>query len=59
MLSASLFKVFLAGTSTGLTGFGLAFISVPLLLFVYDPTTVVVLTAVLSVFINAAVVWDW
>ena len=34
-------------------------ISVPLLLFVYDPTTVVVLTAVLSVFINAAVVWAW
>ncbi len=63
MLSASLFMVllaaFLAGTSTGHTGFGLALISVPLLLFVYDPTTVVVLTAVLSVFINAAVVWDW
>jgi uncharacterized protein len=53
-----LLAAFLAGTSTGLTGFGLALISVPLLLFVYDPTTVVVLTAVLSVFINAAVVWD-
>ena len=48
-----------AGTSTGLTGFGLALISVPLLLFVYDPTMVVVLTPVLSVFINAAVVWAW
>jgi len=62
MLSASLFKVllaaFLAGTITGLTGFGLALISVPLLLFVYDPTTVVVLTAMLSVFINAVVVGD-
>ena len=34
-------------------------ISVPLLLFVYDPATVVALTAVLSMFINAAVVWDW
>jgi uncharacterized membrane protein YfcA len=35
MLSASLFMVllaaFLAGTSTGLTGFGLALISVPVL----------------------------
>jgi uncharacterized membrane protein YfcA len=48
----------LAGTTTGLTGFGLALIGGPLLLFVYDLTTVVVLTAVLSVFINAAVVWD-
>ena len=53
-----LLAAFLAGTSTGLTEFGLALIGVPLLLFVYDPTTVVVLTAVLSVFINAAVVWD-
>ena len=32
----------------GLTGFGFAPISVPLLLFVYGPTTVVVLTPVLS-----------
>jgi uncharacterized protein len=52
-----LLAAFLAGTITGLTGFGLALISVPLLLLVYDPT-VVVLTAVLSVFINAAVAWD-
>jgi uncharacterized protein len=52
-----LLAAFLAGTITGLTRFGLALISVPLLLFVYVPTTVVVLTAVLSVFINAAVVW--
>ena len=51
-----LLAAFLAGTSTGLTEFGLALIGVPLLLFVYDPTTVVVLTAVLSVFINTAVV---
>jgi uncharacterized membrane protein YfcA len=48
----------LAGTTTGLTGFGFALISGPLHLFVYDPTAVAVLTAVLSVFINAAVVWD-
>jgi len=31
---------------------------VPLLLFVYGPTTVVVVTAVLSIFINVVVVWD-
>ncbi len=48
----------LSGFVSRLTGFGFALISVPLLLFVYDPTTVVVLTAVLAVFINLAVVWD-
>ena len=30
----------------------------PLFLFVYDPKTTVVVTAVLSLFINVAVVWD-
>jgi uncharacterized membrane protein YfcA len=66
MLSASLavalFAALLAGCVSGLTGFGFALISSPLLLFVYDPTTVVVLTvvltAVLSVAINVAVVWN-
>src|SRR3954463_16624165 len=62
MLNASLFvalfAAFLAGCVSGLTGFGLALISVPLFLFVYEPTTVVALTAWLSVAINAAVVWD-
>ena len=53
-----LLAAFLAVTITGLTGYGLALISAPLLLFVYDPTTVVVFMAVLSVFINAAVAWD-
>jgi uncharacterized membrane protein YfcA len=48
----------LAGIVTGLTGFGLALISTPILLFVYEPRTVVVLTAIFSIFINAAVVWD-
>jgi uncharacterized membrane protein YfcA len=57
-LFVALFAAFLAGCVSGLTGFGLALISVPLLLFVYDPTTVVALTAVLSVVINVAVVWD-
>ena len=62
MLSGSLIlallAALLAGCVSGLTGFGLALISVPLLLFIYDPKTVVALTAVLSVFINVAVVWD-
>lgn len=57
-LLVALFAAFLAGGVSGLTGFGLALTSVPLLLFVYDPTTVVALTGVLSVAINAAVVWD-
>lgn len=62
MLSAALFvalfAALLAGTVTGLTGFGLALISTPILLFVYEPRTVVVLTAIFSIAINAAVVWD-
>lgn len=57
-LIVALFAALLAGAVTGLTGFGLALISTPLLLFVYEPRTVVVLTAVFSVFINIAVVWD-
>ncbi len=43
---------------TGLTGFGLALISTPILLFVYEPKTVIVLTTIFSIFINSAVVWD-
>ena len=62
MLSAALLvallSALLAGVVSGLTGFGLALISTPLLLFVYDPRTVVVITAALSIFINFAVVWD-
>ena len=57
-LVVALFSALLAGTVSGLTGFGLALISTPLLLFVYEPRTVVVITAVLSIFINLAVVWD-
>ncbi len=49
---------FLAGTVTGMTGFGLALISTPLLLFIYGPKTVIVLTAIFSIFISAAVVLD-
>jgi uncharacterized protein len=57
-LVVALFSALLAGTVSGLTGFGLALISTPLLLFVYEPRAVVVITAVLSIFINLAVVWD-
>jgi uncharacterized protein len=41
-----------------LSGFGLALISVPLFLFVYEPKMTVGVTAVLSLLINVAVVWD-
>jgi uncharacterized membrane protein YfcA len=57
-LLVALFSALLAGAVSGLTGFGLALISTPLLLFVYDPRTVVVITAALSIFINFAVVLD-
>jgi uncharacterized membrane protein YfcA len=57
-LLVALFAALLAGVVTGMTGFGLALISTPMLLFVYEPRTVVFLTAVFSVFINTAVVWD-
>lgn len=57
-LLVALLAALLAGTVTGLTGFGLALISTPLLLFVYEPRTVVVLTVFFSIFINIAVVWD-
>jgi uncharacterized protein len=57
-LLVALFAALLAGTVTGLTGFGLALISTPLLLFVYEPRVVVVLTTFFSIFINIAVVRD-
>ena len=57
-LLVALLAALLAGVVTGMTGFGLALISTPILLFVYEPKTVIVLTAIFSVFINTAVVWD-
>jgi uncharacterized protein len=57
-LLVALFAALLAGLVTGLTGFGLALISTPILLFVYEPRTVVVLTTIFSIVINSAVVWD-
>jgi uncharacterized membrane protein YfcA len=57
-LLAALLAALMAGVVTGTTGFGLALISTPILLFVYEPKTVIFLTAVFSVFINTAVVLD-
>ena len=57
-LLVALFATLLAGVITGLTGFGLALISTTILLFVYEPRTVVVVSAILSILISAAVVWD-
>ena len=61
-LAAPLLIAFLAallsGCVAGLTGFGFSLVCAPLLLFSYGPETVVVLTAVLSVFVSADVVRD-
>ncbi|MBA2692993.1 MAG: sulfite exporter TauE/SafE family protein [Rubrobacter sp.] len=54
----ALFAALAAGTISGLTGFGLALISVPILLFVYVPRTVVFLSVVMSIAICAEVVRD-
>src|SRR5687768_5349900 len=57
-LLVALVAALFAGVVTGTTGFGLALISTPILLFVYEPKTVIFLTAVFSVVISGAVVWD-
>lgn len=57
-LLVALLAALFAGVVTGTTGFGLALISTPILLFVYEPATVIFLTAVFSVVISGAVVWD-
>ncbi|WP_119065813.1 sulfite exporter TauE/SafE family protein [Rubrobacter indicoceani] len=57
-LLVALFAAFAAGTISGLTGFGLALISVPLLLFVYEPQTVVLITVFISLVVNISVVRD-
>jgi uncharacterized protein len=57
-LLVALIAALFAGVVTGTTGFGLALISTPILLFVYEPRTVIFLTAVFSVVISAAVVLD-
>jgi uncharacterized membrane protein YfcA len=57
-LAAALAIVLAAGLIFGLTGFGFALISVPVLLLVYDPATVVMLTMVLTLFTCALVILD-
>lgn len=61
-MSAGILAAFLivaaASAVSGLTGFGLAVVGVPMLLTVYDPATVVVLIASISLFINAVIVQD-
>ncbi|MPZ88053.1 MAG: TSUP family transporter [Nitriliruptorales bacterium] len=48
----------LAGAVSGLSGFGYALVSVPLLLLVFDPTTVIVALSFAGILINALVVLD-
>lgn len=48
----------LAGSISGLSGFGYALVSVPLLLAVYDPTTVIVVLAFIGIFTSALVALD-
>ncbi|AHY47797.1 Sulfite exporter TauE/SafE [Rubrobacter radiotolerans] len=54
----ALLAAFAAGTISGLTGFGLGLVSVPLFLFVYTPQTVVFLAGAISVAVNTSVVRD-
>lgn len=62
MVSVGLLAAFavmvLAAAVSGLIGFGLALVGVPLLLLLFEPSTVVVLVAFTSVFTNAVIVQD-
>lgn len=61
-LSAGLFVVLgaalVAGTISGLTGFGLALILVPTMLLFYEPTTVVSVAIILGIFVALTVIAD-
>ncbi len=57
-LLAALFIIVVASAVSGLTGFGLAVVGVPLLLVIYDPATVVVIVASMSLFVNAVIAQD-
>ena len=54
----ALLAALLAGTVSGLSGFGYALVSVPLLLLVFDPATVIVVLSFIGIFTNALVVLD-
>ena len=62
MLSVGLIVAFmviiLASAVSGLIGFGLAVVAVPLLLIFFDPAEVVVLIALISLFTNTVIVLD-
>lgn len=57
-IAVALLAALLAGSISGLSGFGYALVSVPLLLIVYEPTTVIVVLAFIGIFTNALVVSD-
>lgn len=57
-ITIALLAALLAGSISGLSGFGYALVSVPLLLVVFEPTTVIVVLAFIGVFTNALVVHD-
>lgn len=57
-VAVALLAALLAGSISGLSGFGYALVSVPLLLTVYDPPTLIVVLAFVGIFTNALVVSD-
>lgn len=57
-LLAAFAVIVLASAVSGLIGFGLAVVGVPLLLIFFEPAEVVVLIAFISLFINAIIVQD-
>ncbi len=57
-LLAAFLVIILAAAVSGLIGFGLAVVGVPLLLIFFEPAEVVVLIALISLFTNAVIVQD-
>jgi uncharacterized membrane protein YfcA len=57
-IAVALIAAVLAGFISGLSGFGYALVSVPLLLLVFEPTTVIVVLAFVGIFTNILVVSD-
>lgn len=57
-LPIALLAALFAGAISGLSGFGYALVSVPLLLLAFEPATVVVVVSFLGVFTNVLVVSD-
>ena len=57
-LFLAFFIVVVASAVSGLTGFGISVVGVPVLLVIYNPATVVVLIASIGLFVNAVIVQD-